>query len=736
MGDRLRAVIFDPETQLPPSLGEALAARRCDAATTRELTGAELLANTGVDLVFFDGAARQGADLCSALISNGITSRPFIVTIVASYAPNVVEDALALGVDDVLALEDLSRLGPLLRHSSRFRRGERDSKSHAPELLEQVSDFVLQLDRDATITFLNRDGVRTVSETVGSSAYDHLPVEWQPGFRKAFDAALATGEPRSYETVSHGRTFRVRIVPGTCDGEAKGATLIATDVTELSSIMRKLRESETHAGAILDALPDLVIRVRDDGRVLDVHTPPRAADGAFPATVTVGKLLSAFLPDSVAQKLVVSVRRAIRTGELDVLTYEIGDGPDRRDFEARIASNGPSEAIVVVRDMTAHNRSRERSTVTERLASLGTMAAGVAHEVNSPLTFVMLGLEWIARQLATLEPGVPLKLVTHQSMTTRVHEVLDGAQRIHRIVRDLKAFTRPDETRAALVDVPSAIDGALSLAAAELRYRARVEKNYGSTPPILGNHARLGQVVLNLLVNAAHALPEDRTSENVVVVRTGVAADGRVCLEVSDNGAGISPEHVLHLFEPFFTTKPVGQGTGLGLWVCHEIVTELGGEIVVESELGKGSTFRVLLPVGEKRSSLPPPSATPPSSLPRARVLVVDDEPNLAHTLARLLDAHSVEVAVGGEAALAAIAKDPEYDLVLCDLMMPGASGMDVHAEVAKRWPYLAGRFVFMTGGAFTPRAKAFLAEVGLPQLEKPFRFEAVTDLLKQKREK
>jgi signal transduction histidine kinase/CheY-like chemotaxis protein len=432
-----------------------------------------------------------------------------------------------------------------------------------------------------------------------------------------------------------------------------------------------------------------------------------------------------------------AIARVAAEKKLEIVTYELPmPNGATEHYEARIVPAGDDQTVAVVRNMTQENRNRERLAFSERLASLGTMAAGVAHELNSPLTFVMLGLEWLERQLTLLEQPSAGPAPKPAALSERVREVLESAHRIQRIVRDLKGFTRPEEAHASLIDIPSAIDGALSLAAAELRYRARIEKSYEPSPPVFGNQARLGQVFLNLLVNAAHALPEDRSAENVIRVRSFRAEDGRVAVEISDTGAGISREHLPHLFEPFFTTKPVGHGTGLGLWICHEIVTELGGEIQVESEVGVGSTFRVLLPLGSPRSSpsTPPPPPTP--SPPRARILVIDDEPNLAMTLAHLLDEHTVEVALGGANALEKLTEDAEFDLILCDLMMPGTNGMDVYASATASFPFLASRFVFMTGGAFTPRAKAFLAETSLPRLEKPFRIEAVTALLEQKRAK
>src|ERR1019366_3468677 len=233
----------------------------------------------------------------------------------------------------------------------------------------------------------------------------------------------------------------------------------------------------------------------------------------------------------------------------------------------------------------------------------------------------------------------------------------------------------------------------------EIRHRARLVKEYGDVPLVLATEARLGQVFLNILVNAAQALEVGDAAENVIRVRAATERDGQVVVQVSDTGPGIPPDILDRIFDPFFTTKPVGLGTGLGLWICQGIVTSLGGEITAESRPGEGATFRVVLPsaISADRPSTPePPAVAPAPDARRLELLVVDDEIAIGRTLAiALADEFEVATATSGRAALAILAGEPRFDVVLCDLMMPDVSGMDVHERIARERPELAKRFVF-----------------------------------------
>jgi CheY-like chemotaxis protein len=254
-------------------------------------------------------------------------------------------------------------------------------------------------------------------------------------------------------------------------------------------------------------------------------------------------------------------------------------------------------------------------------------------------------------------------------------------------------------------------------------------------PLVKAAEFQLGQVFLNLIVNAAHAIPEGAVEQHTITVVSATRPDGAAVVEVTDDGAGIAPEHLLRIFEPFFTTKAVGEGTGLGLSLCHGIVTALGGRIEVESTPGHGSTFRVVLPPAALEPVEPPAqhrlpfAATPVPT--GAHILVVDDEPLVGATIRRVLGGHEVEVLTSGLEALRRLRGPERFDLVLCDLMMPELSGMDLHATLADEAPELARRMVFITGGAFTERARLFLEQVPNARVPKPFSPQELRDVVR-----
>jgi CheY-like chemotaxis protein len=259
-------------------------------------------------------------------------------------------------------------------------------------------------------------------------------------------------------------------------------------------------------------------------------------------------------------------------------------------------------------------------------------------------------------------------------------------------------------------------------------------KSFGKIPLMRGNGGALGQVFLNLLVNAAQAIPEGDAERNEIRVATWVDAGRRgsqgdtgrgpeLVVEISDSGSGIAPEVLSHLFEPFFTTKPMGQGTGLGLSISRRTVIDHGGRVTVDSQVGKGSVFRVFLPVDDAQIPSQPVTATAsPAALPRGRVLVIDDEPLIGRIIRTALsNQHDVLVVHRASEALARLEQGETFDLVLCDVVMPDLGGPEFFDQTAKRWPQLVARVVFMTGGAFTPRTLEFVQRVPNGVLRKPF---------------
>jgi signal transduction histidine kinase len=390
------------------------------------------------------------------------------------------------------------------------------------------------------------------------------------------------------------------------------------------------------------------------------------------------------------------------------------------------ASNEQLERRVAERT-TELVAAHEKLALAERMVSVGTLAAGVAHEINNPMSFVLSNLEY-------MQDAVQLSLreITQGSVTdktvgrlneavTAIDDAYTGATRVRGIVSDLNSFSRGADDGAEAVDLVETMETAIRMATNELRHRARLERELGPVPPVVGHSGKIAQVFLNLLVNAAQSIPEGSASRNEVRVVTRTGADGRAIVEVRDTGGGIAPGVLPRILDPFFTTKPVGQGTGLGLSICHGIIRGMGGELQVESALGKGSIFRVLLPSGGSPTG-PVRRAPPEVRTGRARILVIDVEELFGKGVERTIgDEHEVVLEVMAQHALSRISNGETFDVILCDMMMPDCTGMEFHDKLRSIDPSLAARVVFTTGGAFTGPTREFLERVPNPHIGKPF---------------
>ncbi len=391
-------------------------------------------------------------------------------------------------------------------------------------------------------------------------------------------------------------------------------------------------------------------------------------------------------------------------------------------------------------------RSSKRWSSAERMASLGRLAAGVAHEINNPLAYVLGSIELLERGLAeigALHPEAARTGAIIFDAQSALSNAKDGVERIRSIVKDLTTFSRavPDTRRP--IDVEAVLEATLKLAWNELRHRVRIVKSFAGVPELMGDEGRLAQVFVNLILNAGQAIPDGRQG----LLRISTASEGdRISVCIEDDGIGIAPEDLPYVFEPFFTPLagsswgrgPHPQrelGAGLGLAICRNVVTALGGTITVASEPDVGTRFTVTLQAaGAIEASAAGNRARSRERVnSRARILIIDDEPLLGQTLRfAFQDKHDVEVASSGREALERLAKDHDFDLVLCDLMMPDVSGEHVYRAVSEQAPSLLQRFVFMTGGAFTERAQEFLARFAGRQLEKPFNIDEVERLLSE----
>lgn len=382
---------------------------------------------------------------------------------------------------------------------------------------------------------------------------------------------------------------------------------------------------------------------------------------------------------------------------------------------------GTRIGVAVFRDVTDEKAASARLLVNERMASLGTLAAGVGHEINNPLMAVLGNLDMAISDLR----GLQEELAGHAILGDAIDELRDArdaADRVRNIVRDLKLFSRQDrEDVRGEVDVTGVLESSARMVSNEIRHRATLVRDFEPIPPVHANESRLGQVFLNLIVNAAHAIPEGRASENEIVVGTRVAKDGRVVVFVRDSGSGMPPEVIEKIFVPFFTTKPIGVGTGLGLSICHQIVTALGGEILVDSKVGVGTTFSVVLPPALSRTAAPPVDEPPVAASRRGQVLVIDDDAVVTNTIGRALARdHDTTCLTSAMEAIRMITAGSKFDVILCDLMMPDITGMDLYDALCRLAPDQASRMIFLTGGAFTKAAQEFLDTTRNTHLEKP----------------
>lgn len=440
-----------------------------------------------------------------------------------------------------------------------------------------------------------------------------------------------------------------------------------------------------------------------------------------------------------AEHVVVAPLRhgADRLGALVLIPGEsAAPDADRLAF-VRAAAVQLAQALALARTMselriavTEQKKLQDQLLLSDRMVAMGMLAAGLAHEISSPLTAIMGNLDCLAVEMARPD----LNRVSLQEMKEMLNDARTAVDRVRDIVRDLKVFSRPDEESRGPIDIRKAIESALRMCWIEIRHRARLVKDYGNVLLVDGNEARIGQVFLNLVVNAAHAIPAGRSDKNVVRIRTAMDAAGRVVAEVSDTGVGIPPEVRERIFEPFFTTKPPGIGTGLGLSICRRIVEGHGGTLTVTSEVGKGSVFMVTLPAAGSQIELPRLPAAAEPAIRRGRILVVDDDPAVGRALDRILGReHDVSVTTQAMTALERIASGGAYDVILCDMMMPVMTGADFYAELCRTAPEICRNVIFITGSPFTAKERDFLDRIPNARVFKPFEIQTMRALVNER---
>jgi PAS domain S-box-containing protein len=518
---------------------------------------------------------------------------------------------------------------------------------------------------------------------------------------------------------------------------------IATQVSHVLTLARAYEEREiaerraTEHAALLDAMiegaPDYVAHLDLDGTIRLMNRPLFE----HPSTGVVGTNIFSYPAGDHAIALKKALAQIGLTGQPQGFEASVFR-PDGTQvwYSTRLGpvkENGKvTGAVLVSRDVSDKKQTEMHLMLSDRMASVGTLAAGVAHEINNPLASVIANLDMAMQDIVALSETSTLP----PDLSEELKDARVAADRVREIVRDLKIFSRGEEDRHGPVDVEHVLESTLRMAWNELRHRAKLVKHYTKVPQVDANDSRLGQVFLNLIINAAHAIPPGNYDANEIRISTAVdPLTNRVVVSIKDTGTGIPLEVRPRLFTPFFSTKPVGVGTGLGLAISHRIITQFGGTITYDTEVGKGTEFHISLPIAGNAAPAVTTQKiwTRQSAVRRGNILVIDDEETLAQAIRRFLGVeHNVTAVYRARDALDLLELGTRYDVILCDLMMPQITGMELHGEVIRMDPAQASRIVFLTGGAFTPTAREFLVGTPNRRIEKPFDLKEVRRLVNE----
>ena len=503
---------------------------------------------------------------------------------------------------------------------------------------------------------------------------------------------------------------------GLLEGEmARQTTTLLDSLAATATAERELR-------LVMEAMPDAIMLLDSEGKILSQNEPAReftSAVGDRPVT-TVFDLLEPTAAPVMRDQLQAAFSGTVRAFEV----------PFTRERTRAVASvlcapvrdgSQITKVLALIRDITDNRRAETQMRQAEKLMAMGQMVSGVAHEINNPAAIISGFAQTLL--LEDLQPD-------QQEMMRMIH---DEASRIGRITGNLLAFARAGSKDRSLVDVNEVVKRTFALRSyhfASLNITVSLELD-AANPHVWGHGGDLQQLLLNLLINAEHALTSE-SGRRAITVRTH-AEDETVRLECEDTGHGIPADIKHRVFDPFFTTKPEGVGTGLGLSICYGIVRDHGGRISVESEPGKGAAFTVILPRDPRTQNRPeqqPPRPTPARG--SLTVLLVDDEPGLRKAVARYLNRKGIQVravAEGGEALK--LVRTEDFDVIVSDIRMPGVGGRELLAGLRRDRPDLVGRLLFSSGDTAAPETAALLRESGVPSIVKPFDFARLEQVIR-----
>jgi PAS domain S-box-containing protein len=610
-------------------------------------------------------------------------------------------------------------------------------------VLDAIPARVSLLDRDQRHCYVNKEYAelagrpvdeildRTVAEVLGSAAYDAL--------RQQSERALAGETVRSegwLPFASGSRLVqRVYLPYRTGAGEIHGYLVFARDLAELDSgewilpnQLAALHATEALNAAITASALDCIIAVDEAGQVIEFNPAAEETFGYKRADVIGRSMSELIVPPALRRRHVEGFERYLRTGQTSVLDRRLelqGMRADGSIFPVELTISEvrlPHRRLFTayLRDLTAAHearveieRQREALHQSEKLAALGSLLAGVAHELNNPLS-ILIGNALMLHDEA--KGGSP-------ALAERAQRIQTAAERCGRIVRSFLAMARQRKTLPRSVEVEFLISGALQLLAYGLRV-ASIEiqqKIPPGLPPVFCDPDQMTQVLTNLLLNAQQALEGEPPPRRVCL---SAAVDGdAIVIEVADNGPGIPTHLRSRVFDPFFTTKPVGAGTGIGLAVSRGIVEAHGGSLTL-AVADHGATFMLRLPLrhanGASADNGASPSATPVHAGRNA--LIIDDEAEVGLILSEMLTAMGIrcDIVTSGEAGIQHL-EERGYDVIICDMRLPGIDGPALYAWMTEHRPHLRMRTAFVTGDTLGQASERFLAQTRRPLLEKPF---------------
>ena len=507
------------------------------------------------------------------------------------------------------------------------------------------------------------------------------------------------------------------------------ATLLENEVaSQTRSLMDSLAATaaaERNLRLLMNAVPDSIVVVDREGRILESNAPTRVM-GALsgpPENRSIFEFLAADAAAVVREKLAATFRGEIQRFEIPFSRDDGTHGVAAALYAPIREGSGITRVLILARDITEQKRNESQFQQAEKLAAMGQLVSGVAHEINNPAAIISGFAQTLL--LDDLKPE-------HREMLQMMY---DEATRIGRITSNLLAFARAGSKQRALVDMNDIARRTFALRSYHLStLNIAVSLDLDpDEPKIWADASELQQMILNLLINAEQALVTV-DGPRTIDVRTR-ADETEARLEIADSGPGIPAEIRSKIFDPFFTTKPEGVGTGLGLSICYGIAREHGGRLWVESEPGHGARFGVTLPRDPREESQAKPPAPPLVAPPAGEltVLVVDDETALRNALLRFLERRGIRgegVSDGAEALR--VLQQRRFDVIISDVRMPGMSGREFLERLQRDRPDLVVRVVFSTGDTFAPDTAALLKESGVPTVTKPFDFAMLVSVIRE----